>query len=221
MTEIFVVFDLETSSFDAKTGRILEIGALHISMQSLQVLSSFQIVAGMSREELDSLNVWEKHHETGLVSEIVGAPAPCGPADLDFWLSMWLSGIGGVQGDSKVVLCGNSIHFDRGFLEHQAPDAFAYLSHRVVDTSSLRTCYKNWVGDAPKADVKHRALGDCEMSLETLRWAKRIFQHGVPVPLVGDKEFVFTGDVQDLNALVGAPEAFPGATEILETAETL
>jgi oligoribonuclease (3'-5' exoribonuclease) len=56
------------------------------------------------------------------------------------------------------------------------------LHHRVVDTSSLRTCFKNWIGDPPKEEMKHRALADCEVSLETLRWMQNVMRAGRLIP---------------------------------------
>jgi oligoribonuclease (3'-5' exoribonuclease) len=56
------------------------------------------------------------------------------------------------------------------------------LHHRVVDTSSLRTCFKNWIGDPPKEEMKHRALADCEVSLETLRWMQNVMRAERRIP---------------------------------------
>ena len=56
MTETFVVFDLETSGFHPLKDRVLEVGALHIDMKTLEVLGRFQTVAGCSQAKLDELN---------------------------------------------------------------------------------------------------------------------------------------------------------------------
>lgn len=204
MATIYVVLDLETTGIDPLTNRVLEIGALYIDMQTLEVVGSFHTVTGMAQETLDALNMHEAvlrmHNENGLFAEVV-AKKPERMFDLDQRLAKWFEAIG--AGPRNIILCGNSIHFDRGFLEYWMPVSFEFLSHRVVDTSSILTCHKEWVGDDKRHTAAHRAIADCEASLEVLEWAKSIFQNGTKAQeIVGDNEFVFVGDTQDLKALV-------------------
>jgi oligoribonuclease len=39
--------------------------------------------------------------------------------------------------DSKPLLCGNSVHFDRAWLNVFIPDIPKFLSHRHIDVSSI------------------------------------------------------------------------------------
>jgi oligoribonuclease len=176
MATIYVVFDFETSGINPLTNRVLEIGALHINMQTLEVLGRFQAVAGIPQVALDALNmddfVLNMHTENGLFAEVV-AKEPEGAFELDLKLAKWFEEIG--AGPRDIILCGNSIHFDRGFMECWMIQSFKFLSHRVVDTSSILTCYKEWVSDK-RHTAAHRAIADCEASLEVLKWAKPIFQ---------------------------------------------
>ena len=182
MTETFVVLDQETSGFHPLKDRVLEVGALHIDMKTLEVLGRFQTVAGCSQAKLDELDmdafVLNMHTENGLFAEVVES-AVCGSFEADMKLSRWFDEIG--AGLRDIILCGNSIHFDRGFMEVQLYQSFKFLSHRVVDTSSLLTCYKQWIGVDKRHTSAHRAIADCEASLEVLRWAREIFRHGAPI----------------------------------------
>lgn len=234
MATIYVVFDFETSGINPLTNRILEIGALHINMQTLEVLGSFQTVAGIPQVALDALNmhdaVLNMHNENGLFAEVV-AKEPEGAFELDLKLAEWFKLIG--AGPRDIVLCGNSIHFDRGFMECWMIQSFKFLSHRVVDTSSILSCHKEWAGDDKRHTAAHRSIADCEASLEVLRWAKSLWLKGVAVQkfeamlpdLAGhpafkslleatreitDEEFVFQGNVEDPQALVAEGDAGVG-----------
>jgi len=164
MSEIFVVLDLETSGLRKKTDVILEIGALHIDMKKLDILSRFQINAGMSA------NAWNKivmdeyvqnmHSNNNLYREVTENPLSCSEHAMDHWLCAWFMATGARQGSREIVLCGNSIHFDRGFIEERLPAAAEFLHHRMIDTS------------------EHRALDDCFASLNTLRWQRMITVDG-------------------------------------------
>lgn len=179
MSKQYVVLDLETTGLDPGKNLVLEIGALHIDMKTLDVLSRFHVVAGIPQVKFDVLqlgnDVKKMHTANGLFEEVVSNP-PCDMFCLDSKLSEWFQGIpAGVQ---EIVLCGNSIHFDRGFLEVWMLRSFAVLSHRVVDTSSILSCYKEWCGEDMRHTSAHRAIADCEASLEVLRWAKKLFTFG-------------------------------------------
>lgn len=93
---------------------------------------------------------------------------------MDHWLTAWFMAIGARQGERPIILCGNSVHFDRGFVEERLPAAAEFLHHRLVDTSAMRTVFKHWCGEPVKEAMKHRALEDCFVSLNTMRWQRMI-----------------------------------------------
>ena len=183
MSEIFVVLDLETSGLDKNKDVVLEIGALHIDMKTLAVLSRFQIHAGMSANAWNGipmdLYVRNMHNDNNLYQEVTESALPCSEHAMDHWLCAWLMTTGARQGTREIVLCGNSIHFDRGFIEERLPGAAEFLFHRMVDTSAMRTVFKQWCGEPVKEAMKHRALEDCFASLNTLRWQKEITVAGL------------------------------------------
>lgn len=76
-----------------------------------------------------------------------------------------------------VMLAGASVHFDRGFLARDMPRLIEMLSHRHLDTSSIRlmmkTCGVNYMS-VVKDRVAHRALDDIE---ETYDMAHQYFEY--------------------------------------------
>ncbi len=97
-------------------------------------------------------------------------------AALDRGFSQWLSSFRKPKG---VVLVGNSVHFDRSFMEEHLPSSTKLLHYRMIDTSAMRMCFREWC-EEPPAEVKmaHRAMKDCEASLDTLRWNRQLVQLG-------------------------------------------
>lgn len=177
----YVVLDLETSGFDPETDMILEVGALYIDMKTLEEKGRMHGLINpgsvtLARTRFDPV-VKKMHTDNGLFSDMLtGSVAVFSTAEIETELTRWLREYVGATSRS-VVLCGNSIHFDRGFIQKQMPYVFEMLSHRVIDTSSLRNCCQQWLGELAPMEVKaHRALEDCEMSLNTLRWVRSLFQ---------------------------------------------
>lgn len=83
----------------------------------------------------------------------------------------------------KVPLGGNSVHFDRAWLQVHMDDLERLFSHRHVDVSTLTELARRWApgvhagrpGSAGRP--AHRALADVRSSIETLRYyrAARLF----------------------------------------------
>jgi oligoribonuclease len=70
------------------------------------------------------------------------------------------------------ILCGNSIHTDRRFLQQYFPVFEGYLHYRMVDVSSLKELVRRWYGsDAlfSKGVGAHTALSDIKESIAELK----------------------------------------------------
>jgi oligoribonuclease len=77
-------------------------------------------------------------------------------------------------------MAGNSVHFDRKFLEAQMPEVLDYVNYRLLDVSTLKVlCMatipgaKTW--EAARGDPAHTPLKDLEASLSELaHWRKEL-----------------------------------------------
>ena len=80
----------------------------------------------------------------------------------------------------NVMLGGNSVHFDHGFLM-EWPEIAKYLHYRKLDVRTLITAVAAW-GETPLQVQKptiHRARADCDMSLATLRAMREVLGGGL------------------------------------------
>lgn len=70
-------------------------------------------------------------------------------------------------------LAGNSIAFDRGFIQEQMPKFNKHLHYRHIDVSTVKELVRRWnpgaFVTAPPKTGNHRALGDIQDSLAELR----------------------------------------------------
>ena len=85
--------------------------------------------------------------------------------------------------ERNVVLVGNSVHFDRGFLTHKRgyQPLVKLLSHRIVDVRTLMYAAEHWTdAETPdRPDMQHRALHDITGSLNLIRWCRKALQGGI------------------------------------------
>eukprot|EP00933_Yihiella_yeosuensis_P067888 TRINITY_DN7302_c0_g1_i1.p1 TRINITY_DN7302_c0_g1~~TRINITY_DN7302_c0_g1_i1.p1 ORF type:complete len:395 (-),score=98.31 TRINITY_DN7302_c0_g1_i1:114-1298(-) len=84
------------------------------------------------------------------------------------------------------ALAGNSIGCDREMLKLEMPKVYGYVSHRVVDVSTvLAGMISPWCPavksewklhqEESKANYNHRALNDCESAISSMKWIKKKF----------------------------------------------
>lgn len=78
----------------------------------------------------------------------------------------------------SVILAGNSIHFDQGFLKHHMPRLYAALHYRLMDVSSLIGFFEDAVGIPRRSSSQsvHRAMADIRFSLECYMQFRRMTQ---------------------------------------------
>lgn len=68
------------------------------------------------------------------------------------------------------------------------PDVYHHLNHRIIDCSSITGLAERWLPELmdlwrhdqrTNASYDHRALNDCESSIQSLRWIrKNLFVQG-------------------------------------------
>jgi oligoribonuclease len=131
-----VWLDLETTCLDPNEphAEILE-AAIVVTEGDLTNLSEHRWVIGDAKLDIKAWSdeVVEMHCENGLVVECLRSNNRW--SDVAATMTRIVSN--NWYPDSKPLLCGNSVHFDRAWLNVFIPDIPKFLSHRHIDVSSI------------------------------------------------------------------------------------
>ena len=77
------------------------------------------------------------------------------------------------------LLCGSTVHFDRGFIEYHFPSLKRFLNHKNVDVTTLLETAKRFkpdlLVDKPKPSGSHRAGEDILDSINLYKYFREVF----------------------------------------------
>jgi oligoribonuclease len=168
-----LLFDLETTGFDPSVDRILEVGAILVDGASLDEVARWRTLIGRPSIEQMTATV-DFHRASGLLGELEEVEDR---EDYEQLLARaersvleWLILEHEVPA-RQLEIAGYSIHFDRSFVRAQMPRLDSWLSHRMIDVSTLRGLDRRW-REQPEAEATkatHRVWPDCEHALASLR----------------------------------------------------
>jgi len=173
--DLWLVTDLETTGLVPRDHLILEAGVIAISAKDLSVVEESETLVRHDKdhilERLDD-TVHAMHTKNGLLADFEHCRGHFvyGHQGLDEWLVAFANRLGFERG--KVILVGNTVHFDRSFLEQHTFTFPTYLHYRHLDVRAMQVAYRAWHGhhDVLEYEKPHRALPDARRSLETLRF---------------------------------------------------
>ena len=168
MTPKYLWLDLETSGLDPTEAVILECAALVTDHNLIQIGAPMVMVlhAGPDVFKRADPYVQAMHTDNGLWLDC--STALHAETHLETALCTLIGGHQWEQ-DGKPIIAGATIHFDRGFLAHDCPEAERLLHHRHLDVSSLKLAQMDCLGVPFAKANAHRALPDVLESLEQAR----------------------------------------------------
>jgi oligoribonuclease len=152
-------FDIETTGLDPDKDVILEVG-YDVVTPDMESLEQVNMVPHHELEIIRSLmspEILAQHNKSRLLLEVDSSELNLN--DIEQFL---IAVADTYFKDKKIILAGNSIHFDRKFIDKQIPTFRQRLHYRMIDVSSIREAVRIFCG-------KHRSLEDIDESKATFK----------------------------------------------------
>lgn len=176
-----VWIDMEMTGLNPEKDKVLEIAVI-ITDSNLNILDeSIDIAIKQSRYVLNRMNSWcKKHHgKSGLTERCLKSKVT-----LNETKRKVLRLVKKYCDKRTGVLSGNSVYVDRKYLAKYFPKVDKYLSHRLIDVTTIKELSKRWFLNDVAAfqehkdeDVAHRALDDIKYSIKELKfYREKIFK---------------------------------------------
>ena len=171
--DAIVWIDTETTGLDYKKEALLEI-AVVITDNDLNQISGYSTIIKTPKRKFRRMNdyVRKMHTTSGLLDELryFGGKG-VRQAEREILEMLDRYGL-----EKKLVLGGNSVHFDRRMLETRMPLLMSRFTHQNLDVSSIGIVTKRWTPHTYESikkmndnDSPHRAWFDILSSVEQLR----------------------------------------------------
>ncbi|CAM2010275.1 oligoribonuclease [Acanthopleuribacter pedis] len=157
--------DLEMTGLDPIENKIIEFAAV-VTDADFNHLTRYHAVVHQPHHELVKMDEWNQstHRKSGLYDKIPNGKPLCEvDTEITALIQTYFKG-------ERPVLCGNSIHQDRKFIDRYMPELREALHYRMVDVSSFKEVFRQLYGtDFKKADL-HRAEDDIQASINELKY---------------------------------------------------
>ena len=168
-----VWLDLEMTGLDPQKDVILQ-AAVIITDAELRPLEELCIDIWQPEAALAQMVpfVRDMHDKTGLLSRLRASKVDVWAAEKQLMerVTGWCP--------YGAVLCGNSVHNDKAFVERWMPALAGYLSYRIVDVSSFKVLARLWYGDdavfKKPTEGEHDALVDVKNSIAELSHYRKL-----------------------------------------------
>jgi oligoribonuclease len=160
--------DLETTGLSPVKDDILEVGVAVTDERFNMLASNSWIIKPLSSNWSGKMDDYVKkmHTKNGLIADVLTKGQFIKSVEqslISFCVDNGLK--------EKIILCGNSIHFDRSFLKQQMFAFSKLLHYREVDVSSFKIIFDLHFGIHPaKMEPPHRSMEDTLVSIEEMKF---------------------------------------------------
>ena len=159
--------DLETTGLDPRVHSIIEVGAI-ITDESLTEIEPYHYIIGESPSWNWSQYALRMHEANGLLDKC-RAHKTGRLYEAERGLIKFLYDHVG-QSEFPIILAGNSIHFDKKFIEVHMPELNKLLHYRMIDISGALEAIRIFNGkEILRLEPKHRVIDDVRDSMELTR----------------------------------------------------
>lgn len=168
--------DLETTGLDEHTDQILEV-AWTITDDKLRSPWPIPVDSRIITPRADTWEliqasqfIQDMHGPTGLLSDLTNYTLTDELGNVEREILADMAEYEGAGDRQEWHLAGASCHFDLGFLKSWMPDLAKRLSHRIYDTSTLRSFFQSLNVEHGVVNEKpHRAAHDVQEMLTMVR----------------------------------------------------
>lgn len=180
---LFVWMDLEYTTTDVDTARILEVAAIITNRQLEQIGEPFSLACkpdDLSKHSMPE-SVVDMHTRNGLLNDV--SASTYSEAALEKQALNWLKQ---TANDAVLIHCGYYLQCDREILARRMPALYKRLGFRQLDVRCLEEMADAWTsqGRYRRTDRRnHRALGDVR---EAILLAGKYKEQFVPQEMLRD-----------------------------------
>lgn len=177
--------DMEMTGLDPDNCRVLEVACVITDSNLTVIASAPELVIHQTKEVLINMNSWclTQHKKSGLIEECLKSTTSEQAADtiLVKFLKEHQIAI------RECPLAGNTVYVDRLFMRKHLPEFESHLHYRIIDVSSIKELCRRWFPkeyencpDKKKELCNHRAMSDIMLSIEELKYYKKVIfrEHG-------------------------------------------
>lgn len=165
--------DLETTGIEPENGKILEV-AWRIEVDGKKIGRTGTEVAWwpeLSRSDFETAYTWEMHQRNGLFAACTRDE---GNMELKAIEAGIMDDLEDAMGELEIedtehfrfMLGGNSISFDKGWIQVHMPELYDYLHYRIFDVRALLTFFETCGIKIRPKRMAHRALDDINESMD-------------------------------------------------------
>ena len=166
------------TGLDPRKDVIIEVAA-QVSDYDFNIMDSYQARIKHDRKKLEKLfaanEFYSKNYTQNRDDFLETLPQALLPADVEADLTKLVKKY---FGQERAVLAGNSIHFDRSFINVQMPELAKLLHYRMLDVSSWKLVMANKYGVTYEKRELHQAFADIEESIDELKFYLDWFKEG-------------------------------------------
>lgn len=168
--------DIETTGLDHRTRQILSVGMIATD-DNVRELGRVEYYIHHDPAVLHwDDGIKEMHEKSGVLQKVLESPND--GAEVTAFLVEFIH----KHGMRGAYLSGNSIHFDRRWLDYHIPSVTSLLHYRMLDVSTLKIISSLWLpSQVPDFGAKsHSPLADLDHSIRELgTWKHMLFREGI------------------------------------------